>query len=101
MKSQIYLSFSECKGLALALCTFRSKKFGEAKVTKKNGITIIPSHFIHELFGGMGIKLYLCTQYIAHKIEKSRITHRSTCQFEYDKDWLFHGKRLSLQLKKV
>ena len=50
-------------------------KFGEAKVTENDGITIIPSHFIHELFGCMGIKLYLCTQYIAHKTEKSRITH--------------------------
>ena len=33
----IFLFISECKGLALALCTFRSKKFGEAKVTKKIG----------------------------------------------------------------
>ena len=46
-----------------------------AKRNETDSLLWDPSHFIHELFGGMGIKLYLCTQYIAHKTEKSRITH--------------------------
>ena len=34
-KKSFFFFISEYKGLALALCTFRSKKFDEVKVTKK------------------------------------------------------------------
>ena len=39
--------------------------------------------------------------YHGRKVGTLSMGNRSTCQFEYDKDWLSSGKRLSLQLKKV